>query len=497
MTKPKNRVCYDVASKIYVFLLAIFLYPSTLNACALCAAYSPTAHVYPDFKTKQDSLIGLSLKLTFSPIFSKITLANYDENGNKTLDKNELFEVKGALLDYLVPNHYLTELSYFDNEQEAKTLKLSHTGTTASFDGGRLEFVINFSTLAALRADRTFAIEMIDPGGFFKFILSNANFALPQGLALSENLNANIGFYEILSNDSIKIKEQNKPSKKVEIPQEKESTNIDSYSFLQGLNDIAIDYYIQIKAHFNKAGSLGALWILCFVYGVFHAAAPGHSKLLVGSYFASNKNSYLKALSVSLLIGLAHVISGFIIVLVLKKSLLVSGAHLANLGTKIGGVAVLIIAIFMIYKKLKFPHLDSCGCTICKAGNATKATTNLKFDKISPINLTNFSPVSSQNKKNTQLPWGLIFAASLVPCPGVLLVFVLSFEFGNVLAGIASASAIALGMSVLLFGAAMAGGGLRELSKKVYGGRWLRLFEIASLIFMAGLGVFMISINLG
>ncbi|BCX78845.1 DUF1007 family protein [Campylobacter sp. 19-13652] len=499
INNKKQNALLKIANRIY-FLLAIFLSPLPLSACALCAAYAPTAHVYPTFLTDNDKLTGLSLRLEFSPTFSTITLTNYDENGDKTLDKKELFEVKGALLDYLVPNHYLTELSYFDLGEEAKSLKLSHAGTTASFSDGRLGFVINFSTSATLRADRTFAIEMIDPGGFFKFVLQNANFKLPNSLGISENLNANIGFYEILNITSKKLKIAEQKVQKIEQnPQNKPENKIDTEGFLQSLNKIAIDYYIRIKAHFSQNGGLGALWLLCFIYGVFHAAAPGHSKILVASYFAANKNSTLKALSVSLLIGLAHVISGFIIVLVLKKSLLISGAYLANLGTKIGGAAVLAIAIFMIYKKLKSPHLAQCGCVLCVANNGTKAATNLKFDKIPSSNLKSFQTgfKFSAPKEQKGLAWGLILAASLVPCPGVLLVFVLSFELGDAIAGITSASAIALGMSVLLFIAALAGGGLRGLSERVYGGKWLRAFELFSLLFMGCLGVFMLSINLG
>lgn len=501
LSKSLARIFSSVRGKIYTFLLAILLPASPLSACALCAAYSPTAHVYPTFINDNDELLGLSLRLEFSPTFSTITLTNYDENGDKTLDKNELFEIKTALLDYLVPNHYLTELSYFDMGGEAQKLKLSHAGTSASFTGDRLGFIIKFNTKTKLKANRTFAIEMIDPGGFFKFVLQSADFTLPKNLGLSENLNANIGFYEILNSDSPKLKAKDAQTingaKIAQQEQKNSSSALDTAGFLQSLNTIAIDYYIRIKAHFRQSGGLGGLWLLCFIYGIFHAAAPGHSKILVASYFGASKNGVLKALSVALLIGLAHVLSGFLIVLVLKKSLLISSTHLANLGTKIGGAAVLAIAIFMIYKKLISPHSSSCGCAVCATSAKIKANTNLKFDKIAPVNLTNFKPIAAPAKARRALPWGLIFAASLVPCPGVLLVFVLSFEFGDVLAGISSASAIALGMSVLLFGAALAGGGLRGLSERFYNGRWLRAFELGSLFVMLCLGLVMLSINLG
>lgn len=482
-------------TKAFGWLLAICMFFSqNAYACALCQAYAPTAHAFSSFYVEKNgenlALKNFNLKLVFSPNFSELTLANYDENGDKTLDKSELFEVKKALLDYILPRHFLTNLSYFNKGEEAKQIVLNHEGTKAEFKDKILSFDIDFSTYQPLGKEPTFALEMIDFEGFFNFIISDAK--INAGLNLVQNLNANIGFFEVTNtqaNPKIKPK-----ANEIKTQKDKE------IGLFKKLNNLIINSYNKIKAHFNDGGGLGGLFVLCFIYGVLHAAAPGHSKLLVASYFGSGKNSAKMALGIAMLIGVMHVISGLIIVIVLNKSLALSSVKLANTGTLIGGAAVLILAIFMLRKKLLNPHKNGCECAVCKAGAklspSTKAVPNLKFDKINISNL-NLASLKPKQKEKISLPWGLIAAASLVPCPGVLLVFVLSFELANIAAAIISATGIALGMSLLLFISALSASTIRGLSQRLYGTVWLRMFEIASLLLMASIGIAMMSINLG
>ena len=91
--------------------------------------------------------------------------------------------------------------------------------------------------------------------------------------------------------------------------------------------------------------------------------------------------------------------------------------------------------------------------------------------------------------------WLIALAAALVPCPGTILIFVLAFSLGSFALSVASALFIGLGMSVVIFLAALFGAKANELSstKRLVG---LKLYvEFAGLLVMFGLGIFMYFIS--
>lgn len=469
---------------------------SSAWSCALCLAYAPTAHAFIDFFTqnKDDEILlnGLEVELKFSPEFSALTLANYDENGDAKLDKKELFIIKSAILDYIMPRQYLFSLSHFKAHEQAQQIPLRHEGSRLIFENSAMSFFMRFSTNLSLSEGSTIAAEMIDYEGFFKFILAPAKIKLPKGLSLAQNLNANIGFYEIVSKN---IKNtQTSPKQIVQKPKIAD----ESFSLLQSLNSLALEYYIKIRTHFRQAGGLWTLFVLCFIYGLAHAAAPGHSKVLISSYFGANQIGYKGAIIMALLIGFLHILSGFIIVALLYQSLQISGAKLANIGTQIGGIAIMLLAAYMIYKKLKPSHQKGCECPTCKASakfiQQKSAIFGTNLNQAKP---TGKSGLVFAKMSKPFINWTLIATASLVPCPGVLLVFGLSFEIASFKAGLVSAAGIGLGMAVLLFLAGVFGTGLRSTASKLGGGKWLFAFELASLVVMGLAGLAMASINLG
>ena len=331
-----------------------------------------------------------------------------------------------------------------------------------------------------------------------------------------------------------------------------------------------VDFMKSLKTAFRasseQASASTILWVLAlsFIYGFFHAAGPGHAKLLTASYFLAHGGSYVKAFGFALKIGLLHVLGALVLVsasmFMLQNVAGLVSANSASITTKISALLIIVITVLIIYDKARrvrsgVGHDAGCSCAACASSAyevsaglkgagavsaknvADAASKTYKFsefkaftaDAISPSdaknsygalnlrgtnlglkenriaselversNFTNSNPprnsaVSNGGERGRE--WLIALAAALVPCPGTILIFVLAFSLGSFALSVASALFIGLGMSVVIFLAALFGAKANELSstKRLVS---LKLYvEFAGLFVMFGLGIFMYFIS--
>jgi len=74
-----------------------------------------------------------------------------------------------------------------------------------------------------------------------------------------------------------------------------------------------ISLYIDDVQKGDSFVSVVFILLFSFVYGLVHAIGPGHGKSLVAAYVFSTNKDYQKALNISVLIGLVHAFSAFIL----------------------------------------------------------------------------------------------------------------------------------------------------------------------------------------
>jgi nickel/cobalt transporter (NicO) family protein len=224
--------------------------------------------------------------------------------------------------------------------------------------------------------------------------------------------------------------------------------------------------------------SIGAILLFSLLYGILHAAGPGHGKTLVASYFSTNERSYTRGISVALLIALTHVISAFVITLILYWFVhTMFSQTITNVSlymTKFSGLIIMGIALYLARQKWNYyrpkpkimsfsttaPHLSSCGCHSCKT---TSNSTDLM----------------------------LILGAGIVPCPGTIVVFLFTLSMGMYLLGALSAIVMSLGMGLTIAITATLGSALRR--KSSFGGeRALKIIDILGVSIMVLAGIFLL-----
>ncbi|QCD45580.1 DUF1007 family protein [Campylobacter mucosalis] len=456
-----------------IIFLAIF--SSQAFACALCSLYSPTAHVGVDFNASSSVLESVKFTWSFSENFSSLTLQSNDANFDGNLDENELNEILLSLLDYLKPNGYLLSLNYYYGNESEKFIEPDVIKNQMKFDNSRLSFEIVFRLNLELKDALVISASMIDNGGYFNFMFEPSKVHNISGFYLNQNSNANIAFFALSDANSAKEFEK-KPSISTLIQKEQDFSTIDKadeqkFDLASRLSLSYLDRLKQIlKSGDNSFSSLLFVAFFSFLYGLIHAAGPGHAKTLTSSYFIANGGSYKKALNFALSVGALHVGGSFLLVCVTFFTLENITKTAGYITSIFCGILIVCIATFMLFKKFSRPkikkwsiHSPECGCGACRAIKGFKSETGIKL------------------------------GASLVPCPGVIMVFLLAFEFKGYLSGIVSGVFMGLGMSVVIFVAAVLGA---KINKSMFEFKMLKYVEILAIILMMTLGIFMI-INAG
>lgn len=453
--------------KLRIFIALLFTLSLT-HACALCATYVP--RVFVSFEFMLDSA---KIKWRFDKNFHTTLLHSYDKNGNGTLDSAELVQVREALLAYISPRAHLTRATIND---ALETLDFSIKGDEIFMKDLELNYYyeIAFSQKSALQNSQKFVFQVFDEGGFFNFIIeSNAPFRLGGSEFLPS----------VLDEGVVVFKRDAKSALDSAPKQIAESTTL-----LQKAIALNNKILATIKGYIHgeqSVFSILALIALSFCYGVFHAAAPGHAKLLTSSYFLAHNSSYKKALGFALKVGAVHIISAFLIVgagLFVLKVVVQRFASEANIIiTQISSALIILVAVLLLIQKMR-KHSNTCKCKSCQIAESSAESRA----KIAESSLNQSTP----NAKNTRFDfaqWGVALAAGIIPCPTMIIVLLLCFEVGF-FSALVSAISIALGMSAVVFITAILAHKIKlsATSQKIS-----RALEFLALFALLILGIFM------
>jgi len=158
---------------------------------------------------------------------------------------------------------------------------------------------------------------------------------------------------------------------------------------------------------------------IAFLYGLIHAAGPGHGKALVAFYFTSNKSNYKKAFKMGYMISLIHAFSALIftfgIFFILRTMFRRHFNELSNITMTISAIMIMIVGLYLIYEAYK--------------------SKKIKEKKIEAKNKSAFA---------------VAFSAGVVPCPGVMTIVLFCIVLKHFILGILAAIAMSIGMGLTI-----------------------------------------------
>ena len=207
--------------KFIKILLLSAIFSSRIFACALCALYTPTAHVSITPVAQDGKIVSLHFSWLFSQNFTDVIMQTYDINSNGKFENNELAEITKAMTDYLTPKNYLCEAEFYDQAPKNAKPALSNlvgTQIKGNFKNaislvkkGRLVFEFDQKVGFELRNNRVLKISINDDQGFFNFkMLDDKPINLGEGFVAKPNSNLATTFIEF-SGEKPKIADKKPP----------------------------------------------------------------------------------------------------------------------------------------------------------------------------------------------------------------------------------------------------------------------------------------------
>lgn len=201
---------------------------------------------------------------------------------------------------------------------------------------------------------------------------------------------------------------------------------------------------------------------IAFLYGLIHAAGPGHGKALVAFYFSTSKNSYSQAFSLGYLISIIHAISALIltfgIYFILESMFRQNFNNYSKITMQISAAMIILVGFYIIIS----------------------------------------SYISRKQKEKgiekNRSKYGLAFSAGIVPCPGVMTIVLFCIMLKQYALGVLAAITMSIGMGLTISIVGILSISLNKKANKFLENKSF-ILEIIGGVLILTLGLFLLSIN--
>ncbi|MGI9354829.1 MAG: nickel/cobalt transporter [Rhizobiaceae bacterium] len=257
----------------------------------------------------------------------------------------------------------------------------------------------------------------------------------------------------------------------------------------------------QALQDFSKSAGVNTGWAIVFgsfLYGVFHAAGPGHGKVILSTYLLTQPEKVKKSVALAAISALVQGLVAISLVygLFYLFGLVSKDMKLAvSWSERLAFALVIAIGLMLIWRAVK-------GFGWFAGGNDHAhhhhAHDHDHFGEVCETCGHNHTPTSDQIDRATDLrsTIGVILSIGLRPCSGAVLVLVFARFTGIPWAGIMSVLAISLGTALTVSAIAVLSVQARKLALSLAGSGTVWVDRVAWSLALAG-GVVLILLGWG
>ena len=200
---------------------------------------------------------------------------------------------------------------------------------------------------------------------------------------------------------------------------------------------------------------------IAFVYGLIHAAGPGHGKALIALYFSKGKNDYKEAFKLGYMISIIHAISAititFTLYFIIKSMFRQNFNEFSGTAMIISSVMIILVGCYLIFNAIREKYKPCC---------------------------------SDENIKKDKSKYAVALSVGLIPCPGIMTIVLFCIMLKKFTLGIMAAIAMSIGMGLTIsivgiFSVLFANKTSNFVTKKAY------MLEVISGLLIVTLGLFL------
>jgi nickel/cobalt transporter (NicO) family protein len=215
-----------------------------------------------------------------------------------------------------------------------------------------------------------------------------------------------------------------------------------------------------------------AAWVLVsgsFLYGLVHAAGPGHGKMVIASYIVADGRTLKRGMALSAAAALLQALVAITLVAIMALALRATARQVDDVTRLIEMAAFAAIALaglFVLWRKAgNWSRIGSPDTAACTPGCGHEHLPP-------PEALTRLQGLSSyQGLREMAL---IVIAAGSRPCMGAIVVLTFAAAQGLFWVGVASALAMAAGVAIATSALASLAVGFKALALRIAGGRGIR-----------------------
>lgn len=275
-------------------------------------------------------------------------------------------------------------------------------------------------------------------------------------------------------------------------------------SLMQSMHQIQGDLHRRLAKAMravkgDAAGEAAAfLILLSFLYGIFHAAGPGHGKAVISTYLLANESAVKRGIVLAFLASFVQGLSAISLVAVLAVLLDMAGLRVtAAVGTLESASYALIalIGLWLLWSALR-------GFLRPRDGSAAGQHDHHHGHDHACGHNHAPDPALLSREGLFSKAWAIVAAVGLRPCSGAVLVLLFALAHGIFLAGVAATAAMSLGTAATVSALAVFTLYSKRLALAAVGARrrWVdvtyQLLGVggAALLILLGGGLFLVSL---